>query len=436
MAPLGSDSSNRRRVVVTGYGLLTCLGRNVDETFEAARQGKSGVRSLTNFVATGLPCDIGGEVDDAALPPGPVFSNRLDRFSTRASAMMCAAAKQATSQARFEEIGSRDRVGCTIGSHGADPAIEHLLQVHRTAFEDGTPNVEAMLRDGGYDFLQFYRRKPDITTALVASQFECLGPQLTIVSACAAGPQAIGESYRAIRRGAVDAALCGGCEAPLCYAGFIGFVLLKALCERYKSPQTASRPFDRRRNGFVMSEGAAALVLEELEHARRRNAPILGEVRGYGDSADAYRITDVHPEAAGAILAMRAALRDAGVRPEEIQYINAHGTSTKLNDAVESYGIRQVFGEAADRIPVSSNKSMLGHAIAAAGAIEAVLTLVGMQRSLLLPTINYESPDPKCDLPDYVPNEAREYEHDLTISNSFGFGGQNACLCLARYRGE
>jgi len=436
LAALISDSTHQRRVVVTGYGLLTCLGGNVSEAFEAARQGKSGVRTLTNFNATGLPCDIAGEVDDDLIPAEPVFANRLDKFATRAAALMCIASRQAVDQARLADVGARDRIGCMIGSHGADPTVDHLLQVHRTAHEDGSPNVAAMLRDGGYDFLQFYRRKPDITTALIASQFECLGPQLTIVSACAAGAQAIGESYRSIRRGDADLALCGGCEAALTYSGFIGFVLLKALCERYKSPETASRPFDRRRNGFIMSEGAAALVLEELEHAKGRGAAILGEVRGYGDSADAYRITDVHPKAAGAILAMRAALADAGVAPEDVQYINAHGTSTKLNDAAETYGIRQVFGTAAERVPVSSNKSMLGHAIAAAGAIEAILTLVGIRQSVILPTINYENPDPKCSLPDYVPNAARQVEHDLAISNSFGFGGQNACLCLSGYRGN
>ena len=214
----------------------------------------------------------------------------------------------------------------------------------------------------------------------------------------------------------------------------LGFILLKALCERYRTPQSASRPFDRRRNGFVMSEGAAALVVEELEHARERGATILGEIRGYADSADAYRITDVHPQAAGAVLAMQGAIADAKVEPADIRYVNAHGTSTQQNDKVESLGIQRVFGDHVARLPVSSNKSMLGHAIAAAGAIEAILTLMGMRASTLLPTINYERPDPKCPLPDYVPNEAREYEHDLAISNSFGFGGQNACLCLALFR--
>ncbi|OGP59373.1 MAG: hypothetical protein A2162_04755 [Deltaproteobacteria bacterium RBG_13_52_11b] len=208
-------------------------------------------------------------------------------------------------------------------------------------------------------------------------------------------------------------------------------MLIHALVERYSTPQKASRPFDRKRNGFVMSEGAGAVILEELEHARSRRVPVLGEILGYGASADAYRITDTHPTGLGATLAMRGALEDASLTPEQIDYINAHGTSTTQNDVTETRAIKEVFGQRAKDIPVSSNKSMLGHTIAAAGAIELILTLVGLKRSILLPTVNYESPDPKCDL-DYVPNEARVKEHRIAISNSFGFGGQNACLCVGK----
>jgi 3-oxoacyl-[acyl-carrier-protein] synthase II len=241
----------------------------------------------------------------------------------------------------------------------------------------------------------------------------------------------VGEAYRLIREGRADAALAGGCESTLNFVGFVGFQLLKAMAEKYKSPETASRPFDRRRCGFVMSEGAGAVVLETLEGARARGAIILGEVLGYGDSADAYRITDTHPEAEGAILAMRGALDDAGLSAEAVEYVNAHGTSTTINDVTETRAIKVVLGERARTVPVSSNKSMLGHTIGAAGAIEAVLTLMGMRVGLVLPTINYEYPDPKCDL-DYVPNVARPLAHRVSLSNSFGFGGQNACLCLGR----
>lgn len=415
---------------------MTCLGRNVDETFAAAREGRSGIRLIQNFDTTGLPCQVGGEVDDSFLPTEPIQAQRMGRFASRGARLMLAASDEAAEQARLASVTDRDRIGCMLGTHGDDPRIPHLLQVHRHAREDGTPDVAAMLHSGGYDIFQFYRRKPDIGPALVSARHACYGPTLTTVSACAAGAQAIGEAYRAVRRGEADVMLCGGCDSNLTYAGFVGFVLLKALCERYRAPETASRPFDRRRNGFVMSEGAGALVIEEREHARSRGVAILGEIRGYGDSADAYRITDVHPKAAGAVAAMRGAMAEAAVTPDQVEYVNAHGTSTKVNDAAETYGMRQVFGERADRVPVSSNKSMLGHAIAAAGAIEAVLTLVGMREGVLLPTINYEMPDPKCDLADYVQNQARRQEHSLALSNSFGFGGQNACLCLAAVKDD
>lgn len=287
------------------------------------------------------------------------------------------------------------------------------------------------MRAGGYSALNFLRRKPDVATTILPKLFNCKGPNLTVASACAAGSQAIGEAYRLIQDGRADLMVAGGSEAVVDFMGFVGFMLIKALAERYSAPQEASRPFDRKRNGFVMSEGAAAVVLEELEHAKARRAMIHGEFLGYGASADAYRITDTHPRGLGAVLAMKEALEDAGLRPEEVDYINAHGTSTAQNDVTETRAIKDVFGERAKEIPVSSNKSMLGHTIAAAGAIELILTIMGIHRSILLPTINQEFPDSKCDL-DYVPNQARIKEHRIALSNSFGFGGQNACLVIRR----
>jgi 3-oxoacyl-[acyl-carrier-protein] synthase II len=294
--------------------------------------------------------------------------------------------------------------------------------------------MKGLMSAGGYSSLNFFRRKPDAATALLSILFNCKGPNLSFVSACAAGAQAVGEAHRIIKEGSADVMIAGGCEATLNFAGFIGFVLIKALVEKYQTPQKASRPFDRRRNGFVMSEGAGSLILEELEHAEARGANIYGEILGYGDSADAYRITDTHPKGEGAILAMQGAMQDAGVGIEEIEYINAHGTSTIQNDLTETRAIKAVFGDRAKQIPVSSNKSMMGHTIAAAGAIECIMTLIGMQQSIILPTINHESPDPKCDL-DYVPNEARRQPHRRALSNSFGFGGQNACLCIGAFEG-
>jgi 3-oxoacyl-[acyl-carrier-protein] synthase II len=290
------------------------------------------------------------------------------------------------------------------------------------------------MRAAGYSHLSFFRRKADVAMALLANLFDCRGSHLSIVSACAAGAQAIGEAVHLIREGRAKVMIAGGCEATLNFLGFVGFVLIKALAERYTDPQTASRPFDRKRSGFVMSEGAGAIVLEALEHARSRGVPIVGELLGYGDSADAYRITDTHPQGEGAVLAMRRALEDASVGPAQVDYINAHGTSTGQNDLVETLAIKRLLGERAKAVPVSSNKSMLGHSIAAAGAIECILTFMGIKRSVILPTINYQFPDPKCDL-DYVPNRARSQEHRIALSNSFGFGGQNACLCLGKFEG-
>jgi 3-oxoacyl-[acyl-carrier-protein] synthase II len=288
------------------------------------------------------------------------------------------------------------------------------------------------MKAGGYSYLNFFRRKPDAAMSILSVLFNCKGANASIVSACAAGAQAIGEAHRTIQEGRCDVMIAGGCEADLNFTGFVGFVLIRALSEKYASPREASRPFDRKRNGFVMSEGAGAVILEELEHARSRRVPILGELLGYGASADAYRITDTHPKGTGAVYAMKGALADALLTPEDIDYINAHGTSTIQNDIGETRAIKEVFRERAKEIPVSSNKSMLGHTIAAAGAIEFILTLEGIRQSVMLPTINYEFRDPKCNL-DYVPNEARERNHRRALSNSFGFGGQNACLCVGAF---
>ncbi|MBI2131845.1 MAG: beta-ketoacyl-[acyl-carrier-protein] synthase family protein [Candidatus Tectomicrobia bacterium] len=429
----------RKRVVVTGYGLMSPLGPDVASTFAAAREGRSGVRRLRNFDPARLPCQIGGEVETAWLEEreNPAH-RRLGKFSTRGVRMARVAAAEAAAAARLGEIGDRSRLGVALGSHGEHPGTGDLLRLfpHWRPGGDGPWqgiwDFEGFARAGGYDFLGFYRRKVDVATSVLAVALDCQGPTASICSACAAGAQAVGEAVRLIRSGKADVMVAGGCESALSYVGFVGFVLLTALAEKYESPERASRPFDRKRNGFVMSEGAGALVLEELGHARARRAPVLGEVLGYGDSADAFRITDMHPKGAGAVLAMRGALRDAGVEPGQVEYINAHGTSTPKSDSTETMAIKEVFGGHAKRVPVSSNKSMLGHTIGAAGAIEAILTLEGMRRSEILPTINYENRDPKCDL-DYVPNETRPAAHRIALSNSFGFGGQNACLCLGRF---
>jgi 3-oxoacyl-[acyl-carrier-protein] synthase II len=423
---------DRRRVVVTGVGMITPLGGSTRETFERASQGSSGIDYLRRFDTSGLPVRIGGEVADEWIrrPPGSVAAE-LTTMAPRAIHLAWAAATEAAEQAKLDSIQDRYRIGVALGYHGETACLEELIRMFRAFDGDGRWDP-ARLRQDGYDALALVRRKVDVGPSLVSRVFDCRGPSIGIASACAAGGQAIGEAYRFIRSGLVDAAIAGGCEASLTYVGLSGFILLKALTERYSSPSTASRPFERKRSGFVISEGAGALVLEDLAHARERGAPILGEILGYGDSTDAYRITDIHPQAEGAVLAMTGAIEDASIGCDDVDYINAHGTSTVQNDALETLAVRRVFAERASSIPISSNKSMLGHTIGAAGAIEAILTLEGIRQSLLLPTINYETPDPRCDL-DYVPNAARRVEHRVALSNSFGFGGHNASVCIGAY---
>lgn len=415
--------------------MVTPLGRNAVETFENAGRGISGIDYITSFDTSGLPCRIGGEVRDEWLEGAEGnAAHRLDKFSSRGIRLMRIATAEAASQAGLAGIKNRKRIGVSLGSHGDNLPVEDMTRLHRFYEGNGRWDIAGLLQSGHYSSLIFFRRKPDAGASVLSMLFDCKGSSVSIVSACAAGTQAIGEACRLIQEGKADVMIAGGCEATLNFAGFIGFVLIKALVEKYSSPQKASRPFDRKRNGFVMSEGAGAVILEDMEHARQRGAVILGEILGYGSSADAYRITDTHPAGEGAFLAMRGALEDASLTAGDIDYINAHGTSTIQNDLVETIAIKRVFGERAAQVPVSSNKSMLGHTIAAAGAIECILSLIGINRSMILPTINYEFRDPKCGL-DYVPNEARLKKHSRVLSNSFGFGGQNACLCIGKYEG-
>ncbi|MBI5098656.1 MAG: beta-ketoacyl-[acyl-carrier-protein] synthase family protein [Nitrospirae bacterium] len=430
-----SSNFSKRRVVITGYGMITPSGKDTEETFENCANGISGIDYIASFDTTGFPCRIGGEVDNRWLEDFECRTDqRLKKFSSRGLRLMRIATNEAVQRSRLNEIANRESIGVSVGSHGDNLSVQDMLFLHRFFDGNGHWDMKGLIHTGGYQYLNFFRRKPDAATSILATLLNCKGPNNSIVSACAAGSQAIGEAFRLIQDGKCDIMIAGGCEATLDFSGMAGFILLKALCEKYANPQTASRPFERKRNGFVMSEGAGAIVLEELEHAGSRGAQIFGELKGYGSSADAYRITDTHPKGLGAIIAIKAALEDASVQTGEVEYINAHGTSTLQNDLTETRAIKEVFGEKAKDIPVSSNKSMLGHTIAAAGAIECILTLVGINRSIILPTINYEFRDPKCDL-DYVPNEARKKEHRIAISNSFGFGGQNACLCIGAFEG-
>ena len=341
------QAEGRRRVVVTGVGMITPLGSTAAETFEQARKGRSGIDYITQFDTRGLPVQIGGEVEDDWIrrPPGKKAA-RLEKIATRGIQLMWSAAAEATAQAKLAEVKERERIGAVFGYHGETPSVHELNQAFR-AWEGDDRWDFAKLRQSGYNCFGYLRRKIDICPAAISNVFDCRGPNMAVASACAAGGQAIGEAYRLIKDGRVEVAVAGGCEGSLNYVGITGFILLKALTERYASPQTASRPFDRKRSGFVLSDGAGAVVLEELEHARARGVRILGELLGYGDSTDGYRITDIHPQAEGAVLAMTRAIEDAGIEREQVEYINAHGTSTIQNDALETLAIKRVFGDRA-----------------------------------------------------------------------------------------
>jgi 3-oxoacyl-[acyl-carrier-protein] synthase II len=302
------------------------------------------------------------------------------------------------------------------------------------------------LEDGDFDIAKFTKKgleilnpqveleqEPNMPAAHLAGMFNAQGPNLNCLTACAASSQAIGEATEIIRRGDADAMISGGTHSMIHPFGVTGFNLLTALSTSNDAPEKASRPFDRLRNGFVLGEGSAMIVLEELEHAKQRGAQIHGEILGFGSTADAYRITDIHPEGRGAIGCMQMAIRDAGLQPADIDYVNAHGTSTTVNDKVETKACREVFGERAMQTPISSTKSMMGHLIAAAGVTELIVCLMAIRDNVLPPTINYENPDPLCDL-DYIPNEAREAKCDIALNNSFGFGGQNITLVAGRFR--
>lgn len=428
-SPVHTRRPDEQRVVVTGMGAVTPLGADRETSFRAMQAGRSGITRMAHFDPTGLPCEIAGQVDAAWLAPEDAAARRGGTEYRLARPALDAA----VSEAELAAVADRRRIAMVLGGHARTPSVDEIRLLADHVDADGNVDFASLAGETRYDDRTFDRRVPDTVPGLLARHVDAQGPSLGIVSACAAGTQAIGEGLRLIRDGLADVVVCGGAEPLVSYAGFLGFGILGALTRRYPSPEGASRPFDRRRNGFVIAEGAGLLVLERLSHARARGvSTIHGEILGYGDSSDAFGITEPHPRGEGAVQAMQAALDDARCTAASVDYVNAHGTSTPKNDPIETQAIKRVLGERALQIPVSSNKSMIGHTIGAAGALEAIVTLMGMQRGVVLPTINQEVPDPKCDL-DYVPNEAREHAHRLALSNSFGFGGQNGCLCLGAF---
>jgi len=426
----------KRRVVITGIGLINPLGHDVKTVWSALKEGRSGVAPTTIFDASRFPTRIAAQVNDWDVRQA---SEQDDSWKHRARHTQFAvgAAKQAVGDAGIlDRPTDPTRFGVYLGSGEGDQDFHTFSRVMMAALgEDGYDNDRFAQR--GLEIvnpMKDLEQEPSLPAAHLAGLFDAQGPNSNCLTACAASSQAIGEATETIRRGDADVMLSGGLHSMIHPFGVTGFNLLTALSTRNDEPAKASRPFDKERDGFVLGEGAAMLVLEELGHAMARAAHIHGEVIGYGSTADAFRITDIHPEGRGAASCMRLALQDAGLTASDVDYVNAHGTSTAVNDKVETRACRTVFAAEADQIPVSSTKSMMGHLIAAAGATEAIVCLQAFRDRVLPPTINYEKPDPECDL-DYVPNEARQMAKcDIALSNSFGFGGQNITLALARFQ--
>ena len=417
---MNSASNGRRRVVITGMGAITPLGLNVEEFWQGLVAGKSGVGWITVVDTEPYPVKVAGEI--SGFDPEQYMSRKEARRMARFSQFTVAAAVQAFDNAGLEVDGVEpERLGVSLGNgYGGLPNTDQAV---RTIVEKGGMRVDPFF---------MLKTLPNMAASHVSMRFHAKGHTSTITTACAAATQAIGEAAEVIRRGTADVMLAGAAEAGMCELGLASFTVMKALSTRHDDPTKASRPFDARRDGFVSSEGAAVFVLEGLEHAQARGASILAELIGFAASADAYHMVAPCVDGEGAARCIRWALEDAGVAPEEVDYINAHGTSTQLNDAAETMAIKTTLGEHAYQVPISSTKSMIGHTLGASGALESVACVKTLQTGVIHPTINYEYPDPNCDL-DYVPEGARQADVRVVLKNSFGFGGQNACLVFRRF---
>lgn len=415
--------AERVRVVVTGMGALTPLGLTLAETWEGIAAGRSGIAPIALFDASALPVRIAGELK--GFDPKTYLNPKEARRMARCSQLAVAAVQQAVADAGLvapAPEAERTGVAMGIGMGGLDWALEHSRKFWAQGLRGASP-------------FALVSSLPNMPAYHVSLWSGARGPINTSVAACASGSQAIGDALELIRRGRADVMLAGGVEALVAEIPIVGFYTMGALSQRNEEPERASRPFDKDRDGFVMSEGAGLLVLERLEHAQARGARIYAEVLGHASSSDAYHIAQPDPEGRGAQRAMRWALEDAGVAPEEVDYINAHGTATPLNDPIETVAIKGVFGAHARRLMVSATKSQLGHTQGAAGAVESIVTIKALQEGLAPPTINLETPDPACDL-DYVPNAARRAPLRVALKNAFGFGGQNSCVVFARWDGK
>jgi 3-oxoacyl-[acyl-carrier-protein] synthase II len=412
----------RTRVVITGLGAVTPVGNTAEEFWASLTQGKSGIGPITRFDSEGFPTRIAGEVKgfDALKYVDKKDERKLDLYLKYAVACAVMAVEDAGLDPAKED---GDRFGVLVGS--GIGGISTLLESHKVLLDKGPDRVSPF-------FIPMLII--NMASGLISMRFGARGPNSSVVTACATGNHAIGDATRIIQRGDADVMIAGGAEAIIIPITIAGFCQMKAMSTRNEEPTKASRPFDAERDGFVCGEGGGLVILESLEHARRRDARIYAEVVGYGMTGDAHHMTAPDPEGDGAARAMAAALRDGGLEPSAVGYINAHGTSTPYNDKFETLAIKRVFGEHAKRVPVSSTKSMTGHLLGAAGGIEAIATTLAIHHGVLPPTINYEKPDPDCDL-DYVPNQARKQDVEVALSNAFGFGGTNATLAFRKYRG-
>lgn len=412
----------KRRVVVTGIGALTPIGNTAEEFWASLIAGKSGVDLITSIDVSSYNCKVAAEVKNFEpakfLPPKQI--KRTDRFAQFA---ICGAGMALEDSALKTDSEDRTRLGVVIGTGiGGLHTIEEQYQIMMTKGADRLSPFTIPMLIG------------NMAAGLVSIQYGLQGPNTCVATACASGTHAIGDAFRFIQHDDADVMVSGGTEACITYLGFGGFDRMGALSTHNDDPKSASRPFEKTRNGFVIGEGCGIVILEELNHALRRNAKIYAEIIGYGLNADANHITAPDPEANGPTRCILRAISNAGIKPEDIDYINAHGTSTPLNDKVETLAIKKSLGDHARKVAISSTKSMTGHLLGAAGGIEAVVSVLAIQNELVPPTINYREPDPDCDL-DYVPNEARRMKLRHVLSNSFGFGGHNACLCFKKFEG-
>ncbi len=413
----------RRRVVVTGVGLLCSVGKGTEESWAAIKAGQNGIRGITQFDASDFACQIAGEVRD--FDPLQYVDRKDVKKMGRFIQFAMAASEFAVNSAQLpNKPEDAERTGVYIGS--GIGGFEVIEREHKVLLERGPSRISPFFIPSCI---------VNLASGYVSIKYNAKGPNSATATACTTSAHSIGDSFRLIQYGDADVMICGGSEACVTPMGIGGFAAMRALSTRNREPERASRPWDKERDGFVVGEGSGILILEELEHAQRRGAPILAEIVGYGMSADAHHITAPPEDGDGGYRVMRNAMHDAAIDPSQVQYVNAHGTSTGLGDKAETVAIKHAFREHAKKLAVSSTKSMTGHLLGGAGGLEAGITVLAIRDQIAPPTINYEFPDPECDL-DYVPNKARPMQIEYALSNSFGFGGTNGCLIFKKYRDE